>query len=1689
MRKFFYSFFMMVCASVLAFAQTTTPDGTVANATYQWKEGAYITPPAEATVVADFTEETRLGGFFDYNGSDEHEVMIYGAGNESQMATSSSGVDAAINSISFPNGFVFPYNNENVTNMLVTADGYVFLYSAAESSYGHWPFSPGLNTSPKGKALGFRFMTATEPSSDAFLPSRVQATSASKIRYWVQDEGSDKVLVVDYTDFVFSNEGQKSGSDPSQIIEGTFSFQIQMYASGKFVLALGEVVASDIKVGEVASGSAIYAPDEFRCAFKVLCMANTGFGNGNGYAYVNNSFMYNQTGFKSTSGLVCVPFDEVKMSNLNDKVAGFLYSIDDNVLLPTSGLGLEVSMKAEEGGEPQECQAPDACSLGGSNSLSFQPTSLSFMGNLVVDNSADSLMFVVLKDGSSFAPQNGQVYGLDTVNEGFNVAVDWGGNDYAVFYKEARFTQGTWYYFNDLKGLEEGTNYKVVVYAYENVDCENGPMYSPVCELGSGTTQLQNPAAPSIDTVFCEEGTLTIKVSASDEISDSVLVAFSKGYPIASWAFSSVSGKRYSKGDILLLLPVEGQEGLKVEVLGVDELAGDKTFQISDVKAGESYYFYVWSYRNADIYSYEMVKTSYYQPSETLPVKFGVDPVVSIDGVDDELPWAGWGEMNGWSLYSLEYTDDRVFSGNTSMVFYGSISGENPVYMQFPAFVLDAEKNLNFSMDYALVTGAGAYTMQAGDYIVVEYAPVTDGSELSWTEAGRIEKGSSLSVGDIEGMNRANVKATLGEGTWLVRLGFKATKAPCFADFMSMTISESSACVQPTLAIDSVNDDLAIVVWNTIEGAQGYEYRYAKASESIDSKDYVPVSDTSVTLSGLDSATAYNIQVRTKCGESNYSDVSVLNFSTMHTLPYKASYQSRNDYALLPGFMRYQAEGGEYSESSSGWFVTDAYFREPAGKTLAVSVNTDSSVVQLPAFYHRESVMPILSFDLAYNKYVDLKEGSNIYVYVSDEPSAFEKADTVLVVDYAEINTHDGKFIAHSVDLSDNVLLQKEGILYVSFGWESADDEANGMIYLDNIYLGSANCGEISSLKNDSVQEEAAYFSVTTDAYAVKFFYRVKGETEYDSTVLVASDAMVLGGLISNTEYEYIAKACADMRGELICPVDPVEGTFKTKAFNCPLASVQVSDSTYTSITYRLIDGSGWLKQLHVFGPEYDSVFELAQYTYQLRVEDLLENTAYKASIRTYRGNSFSVWSDTVEHSTRMRCPVPVLAHSQVTDNSAVITCSGSALSYAKEFRYAKQGENPVKSTWAAEQESISLTELEANTSYVYAARTVCAVGDTSAWSTDATFATLPEAGQCHAPENLDTVSVEATTATFEVESDILAKELYIFEQEDEEGLTFEWNTAAAFEATGLAEGTTYYATVRAVCGEDTYSDWSDTITFTTKVVPCPVPEGFDTVIVRETLAAFTTAELGLKEILVYAASETMDETKAKTWAADADGYEWSGLKEGTEYKAVVRAVCSETKKSAWTSPLTFTTKTSSEPEPEVCGVPTSLVAEADTLSASLKWTAGENNVSFMVRYKKADDDKYTEVASENDTLVLSNLDAKTAYVWSVCGVCEEGKSAYATDAKFTTLGEEVSNEAPEAIRFQVLAQNGMVHVLNPDMNRIDRVQILSINGAMISDVVVRSSDNVSIPVQGGRVVLVSVYSNGFRATYKVFVR
>lgn len=177
--------------------------------------------------------------------------------------------------------------------------------------------------------------------------------------------------------------------------------------------------------------------------------------------------------------------------------------------------------------------------------------------------------------------------------------------------------------------------------------------------------------------------------------------------------------------------------------------------------------------------------------------------------------------------------------------------------------------------------------------------------------------------------------------------------------------------------------------------------------------------------------------------------------------------------------------------------------------------------------------------------------------------------------------------------------------------------------------------------------------------------------------------------------------------------------------------------------------------------------------------------------------------------------------------------------------------------------------------------------------------------------------------------------------------------------------------------------------------------------------------------------------------------------------------------------------------EPAVCGVPTELVSVVDTVDAkaALSWKAGENNVSYELIWKAASAANFDTVEVKDSVYTLSDLEFNTAYVWSVRGVCEENVSDFATEVEFTTVEKTVSTENAVSAAIRVFAQDGMIHVLNAAMLNIDRVDVYTTTGSMVTSQRLGSTANVSIPVKGGRVLMVAVYSAGERAVYKVFVR
>lgn len=169
----------------------------------------------------------------------------------------------------------------------------------------------------------------------------------------------------------------------------------------------------------------------------------------------------------------------------------------------------------------------------------------------------------------------------------------------------------------------------------------------------------------------------------------------------------------------------------------------------------------------------------------------------------------------------------------------------------------------------------------------------------------------------------------------------------------------------------------------------------------------------------------------------------------------------------------------------------------------------------------------------------------------------------------------------------------------------------------------------------------------------------------------------------------------------------------------------------------------------------------------------------------------------------------------------------------------------------------------------------------------------------------------------------------------------------------GLEAETPYYAWVRSLCGDGTYSPWSDAYTFTTEVA-CPIPVNLEVTNVTGHTATLNWTDLygdpTQWEIQYY----HNDEPSLVT--ADSVPFTLSGLEPESEYYDVqVRAWCGETDGwSEWSDYAYFYTPVSCFPVTDLHPVEVGAATATLTWSTDTHQEAGNAPTSWNVRYAKA---------------------------------------------------------------------------------------------------------------------------------------
>lgn len=708
---------------------------------------------------------------------------------------------------------------------------------------------------------------------------------------------------------------------------------------------------------------------------------------------------------------------------------------------------------------------------------------------------------------------------------------------------------------------------------------------------------------------------------------------------------------------------------------------------------------------------------------------------------------------------------------------------------------------------------------------------------ISWSSA---EDGAwQIALDTLSGFNPDSVPAYIAADTNLYHLVELAAGKSYYA-YVRMNCGENgfsswssklsfrtpAGNLAPTgLAVDasSLTDQAATVIWKGIatnDKHESFELYYSKLAalpETLNADSLITaIADTMYSFSGLETEATYYVWVRDNCGSDGMSAwTAAVSFTTLNSCPVPANLSVANitahtaDIAWEIGNnesynVRYRKSAGIDADLSeefgtakpTDWSMYTGLYNETAGTatlteaTYGWSFGTGSNGVfdnharvNIYDNYQRWLATPaitvnnaVLEFDLALTAYsgalaapATTGTDDKFIVLVSEDNKAswqvlrkWDNAGSQYV--YNNIpNTADGEHVSISLNAYNG-----KSIIIAFYG-ESTVSNADNNLHIDNVVVGSVIAEEEWAIANGT-----------------------------------AAKQLQLTGLDPETTYE------AQVQG--ICGTDATEWSeeiirFKTIEACFTPSAPAVSEITAHGATLSWhSDADAW--QICLNGDE-DNLIAANDTLFVLT--GLPADSAYTVKVRTNCGSEgFSKWSNSVSFTTLVACAVPThVVANDVRAHSAEISWSSDATAW--QICLDGNEDNLIDVTDTV----YVVTGLAADTAHTVKVRANCGDEGFSKWSSVVRFTTLVA---CPAPQGLraeltpgdgsvarlvwETADANAWVVEYSLNADM--SDSISVEVDD-----------ATLSLTGLTADTTYYARVKADCGdEDGVSLWSSVISF-----------------------------------------------------------------------------------------------------------------------------------------------------------------------------------------------------------------------------------------------------------------------------------
>lgn len=367
------------------------------------------------------------------------------------------------------------------------------------------------------------------------------------------------------------------------------------------------------------------------------------------------------------------------------------------------------------------------------------------------------------------------------------------------------------------------------------------------------------------------------------------------------------------------------------------------------------------------------------------------------------------------------------------------------------------------------------------------------------------------------------------------------------------------------------------------------------------------------------------------------------------------------------------------------------------------------------------------------------------------------------------------------------------------------------------------------------------------------------------------------------------------------------------------------SDQDTMAVLYRVHPDSAW---------HYLASWNTSITSWQADTVMLPNTTStYQVGFKAHSGFGLGILLDSVVVYGTESCTRPVFTNSNVEATSIAVTWNSPASSFDVAIRATNE---PWPAPTRITAHTYTFSSLEPNTRYEYRVRSICSDTSISFWSTSNC---VTDTLECYVVEGLNVVETDFQSVTLNWNADVSGNSVaYVvsisntaFSSSD----TVYSNTATIGN---LESGVTYGVTVQSMCSATTYSDWCETLNFTTPVC---------TPVSNVTVSDVTT-HTAVVDWTVNGEETTWQITYGFHGFNEGDGtiitvtshpYTITDLDDETDYDLYVRSVCTDEVQSNWASVVSFTTPTAVGIEDVVDGFAYSIypnpTSDATTITVS----------------------------------------------------------------------------------------------------------------------------------------------------------